>query len=180
MISYQIEKLPELRRKFDPKLIDKALDRALQVASTKTRTRISKETRKTYNVKAGDVSKAVTLRRISGGRLLLYTGRVIGLDKFGARKKKVRTARGPRTGVTVLVRKDRGRKLVKRAFLADVHGAKVFKRQGASRLPIRRLYGPSIAHMVGNEFIANAATLQTGEDAAIEFNRYLEYLMTRA
>lgn len=180
MITYELAQLPELRRKFDPKLIDKALERALQVAAMKTRTRVSKEVRKVYNVKAGAISKAVRLSRIPGGRLLLYAGRVIPLDKFGARKKVIRTGRGRRTGVTVQVRKDHRRQIVKHAFMADVHGQKVFKREGQSRLPIRRVFGPSIAHMVGNEFVTNLAIRQTGEDAAIEFNRYLEYLMSRA
>lgn len=182
MITYEIEKLDELRKKFDPKLIDKALDRALQSAAMKMRTRISKEARVLYNVKAGDISKTVRIHKLRSppGRLLLYQGRMIGLDKFGARPKVIKTARGRRVGATVLVRKDRGRKLVSGAFIANVHGAKVFERAGDKRLPIERKYGPSIAHMVGNKFVEVVASQHAGEDAATEFNRYLEYLMTKA
>lgn len=178
MFTYEIKDLDQLRRKFDPKLVDKALNQALQVATTKLRTRVSRETRQLYNVKAGEITRSVTIRKISNGRMLIYTGRMIGLDKFGARPKKVSTQLGKRTGVTVQVRKDRGRKVVKGAFLAK--GKLVFQRQGEARLPIERLYGPSIAHMAGNKIVGELATLQVGQDAATEFNRYLTYLMEKA
>lgn len=180
MLTYEMTGLDELRRKFDPKMINKALDRAQQVAATKARTRISKEIRQLYNVKAGDVGKSVRLQRIQNGRLLIYTGRMIGLDKFGARPKKVKTKHGRRTGVSVVVRKTGGRKVVKHGFIGNVHGAKIFKRETDARLPIRRLFGPSIAHMAGNEVVGNLAMLQVQEDAGIEFDRYLTYLMDKA
>lgn len=178
MFQYEITNLDKLRRKYEPKLVDKALNQALQVATTKLRTRLSREIRQVYTVKAGDISKSVTIRRISNGRMLIYTGRMIGLDKFGVRSKKVSTPRGKRTGATVQVRKDRGRKLVKQGFMAK--GKLVFQRTGDERLPIERLFGPSIAHMAGNKAIGELATLQVGNDAATEFDRYLTYLMEKA
>lgn len=180
MLTYELTGLDELRRKFDPKMIDKALQQALQLASTKARTRISAEARKLYNVKAGDISKTVRLQRITGGRMLLYTARMIGLDKFGARQRMVKTAQGRRRGVSVLVRKTKGRKVVKHGFTANVHGEKLWKRETDARLPIRRLFGPSVAHMVGNEIVANIALLQVQEDASKEFDRYLTVLMDKA
>lgn len=178
MIRYEIENLPELRRKFDPKIIDKALERALQVAATKTRTRISTDVRKTYNVKAGDVAKTVRLTRIPIGRLLVYTGSVIGLEKFGARQKIVRTATGRRRGVTVQVKKTGARKLVKGGFQIQ-KGKAILRRVGRGRLPIERRFGPSIPQMVSNPAVIELATLKTGEDAAIEFNRQMEVLLSR-
>jgi len=44
-------------------------------------------------------------------RILFYTGGSIPLAKFDAKPKHVRSTRGPRSGVTVKVRKDEGRKL---------------------------------------------------------------------
>lgn len=179
MFTYELTGLDELRRKFDPKLIDKAMDRALQVAAMKMRTRISKEARQIYNVKAGDIARTVRLQRLRNpvGRVLVYTGYKIGLDHFGARTKVVKTARGRRVGATVQVRKDGGRKLLKGGFIADIHGAKVFTRAGASRLPIEKKFGPSIPEMVGNKFIDAIVSPLAGEDAATEFDRFLKYLM---
>ncbi len=179
MITYKLENIHELRQKFDPKLVDRALGQALQVATTKLRTRVSREIRGTYKIKAGDVAKTVTIRRIEHHtRLMVFAGRMIGLDKFSSRPKKVTTARGRRVGATVMVRKDRGRKVVTGGFIAK--GNLIFKREGTERLPIERLYGPSIAHMAGNKVVGELATAQVGEDAGTEFNRYLEYLMTQA
>lgn len=178
MITYEIERLQELRQRFDYRIIDKALQRALQVAATKTRTRISKEVRLVYNIKAGDIGRTVRLKRIPGGRLLVYIGKVVGLDHFGARGRNVKTARGKRRGVTVQVRKDRSRRLVAGGFVGG-KGRVIFKREARSRLPIERLYGPSIPQMVSNGFVINNATLLTGEDAAVEFNRQLELLLGR-
>jgi len=179
VIRYEITDLPELRRTFNPKFVDQALDRAMQVATTKTRTRLSRQVRQVYNIKAGDVSRSVVIRKIAQGRVLVYQGRMIGLDKFTARPRKVRTAAGKRIGVTVQVRKDRGRKLVKAAFIAG-RGQVIFKRTGEDRLPLERLFGPSIAHMIGQSDVLDIATRQTGEDAAVEFDRYLTYLMEQA
>jgi len=179
IISYQIEKLPELRRKFDAKFIDQSLQRALQLAATKTRTRISREVRQSYNIKAGDIGRAVRLTRIPGGRLLIYIGKAIGLDHFGARGKNVKTAHGRRRGVTVQIRKDRARKLVSGGFVGG-KGKFIFKRAGESRMPIERLYGPSIPQMVSNNAVIESALLLTGEDLAVEFNRQMELLTGRA
>jgi hypothetical protein len=178
MIQYQIEKLPELRRKFDPKIVEQSLQRALQLAATKTRTRISKEVRVTYNIKAGAIGKNVALRRLPEGRLLLYTGPLIGLDKFGARGKNVKTAHGKRRGVTVQVKKTAARKLVKGGFVGG-KGKVIFKRTGESRLPIKRLFGPAIAQMVANQAVIDDALLLTGEDMAVEFNRQMEVHLGR-
>jgi hypothetical protein len=178
MIQYQIEKLPELRRKFDPKIIEQSLQRALQLAATKTRTRISREVRLTYNVKAGSISKKVTIKRLPGARLLAYVSPALGLDKFGARGKNVKTAHGKRRGVTVQVKKTGGRKLVKGGFTGG-KGKVIFQRTGDSRLPIERLFGPAIAQMVSNPTVIEAALLLTGEDLAVEFNRQMEVSLGR-
>ena len=188
MFTYELTNLQELRQAFDPRLVDKAFDRALQVASTKARTRISRKTRETYNIKAGDIGRSVVLRKLQSepGRLLVFTGSMIGLDKFGARPKRITTPRGRRVGVTVQVKKAGGRKVVKGGFIANVSGNKIFKRIPGTRMSsnpnkekIKRKFGPSIAHMVGNKAVLADFEAHAGEDAAIEFNRFLEFLMSK-
>lgn len=184
MFQYEITNLDKLRRKYEPKLVDKALNQALQVATTKLRTRVSRELRRRYNIKAGEVAKSVSIRKLSDGRMLIYSGSMIGLDKFSARPKRVSTRLGKRTGVTVQVRKDQGRKQVRRGFLAK--GGLIFKRVPGTKMrdknkeQIERQFTSSIAHMAGNKAIGELATLQVGNDAATEFDRYLTYLMEKA
>jgi hypothetical protein len=178
MIQYQIEKLPELRRKFDPKIIEQSLQRALNLAARKTRTRISQEVRLTYNIRAGDIAKAVDILRIPGGRIIGYTGAVVHLDRFGARGKNVKTAHGKRRGVTVQVKKTAGRKLVKGGFVGGKDKA-ILKRVEKNRYPLERLFGPSIAQMVDNQGVIDAAIFLTGEDLAVEFNRQMEVSLGR-
>jgi hypothetical protein len=59
-------------------------------------------------------------------------------------------------------------------------GNYIAKREGKERLPIKPKFGPSIAHMAGNEVVGNIALLQVQEDASKEFDRYLAVLMEKA
>lgn len=183
MIKYEIERLPELRARFDPRLVNKAMFHALDVSIRKLRVRVSREIRKTYNVKAAAISKSLFIRKDTiNGRLLTYTGFAIPLDKFDPKPKIIRAKRRKirGIGVTVKIRKDRGRKLVQGGFMANVNGQKIFKRVGESRLPIRRLLGPSIAHMAAEETVVKMSLLQVGEDLGFEFSRYLDVLLTKS
>lgn len=179
MLKYEITGLDTLRQKFDPQLVDSAFDRALQAAAMKGRTRVSRKTRETYNVKARDVSRSVALKKLPSerGRLLLYAGHMLGLNKFSPRPRNVKTARGRRVGVTVQVRKGGGRKLVKGGFIAGMRKF-VFARVGPNQRPIESKFSIGIAHMVGNPAVAAAFEAHVGEDAAAEFSRSLEFLMT--
>jgi len=178
VITYELTQFYELRQKFDPKMVDKALGQALQVATRKLRTRISKEARLVYNIKARDLAKSSTIRRYSGGYMLIYAGRKIGLDKFSARPRQVNTARGKRLGVTVEVLKRSGRKIVKGGFMPN--GKYIAKRVGEEDYPFERLFGPSVPDMAGNEVVGNIALVQVKEDATMEFDRFLSYLMEKA
>jgi hypothetical protein len=174
MLTYELTGIDELRQKFDPQMVNKALGIALQHATQKLRTRVSREVRQIYNIKAGDLSKSATIRRYTGGHMLIYAGRMVPLHKFSARATK----RGKYKGVSVQVRKDRGRKVVKGGFMPG--GNYIAKRVGKERLPIKSKFGISVAHMAGNEVVGNIALLQVQEDASKEFDRYLQVLMDKA
>jgi len=182
-LTYHGTGFKELRRRLDPKLLDRALNAAMQKTAMKVRTHISKDVRQKYNVKAGDIAKVVKITKVKsrdGGRLIAYTSGGVGLDKFSPLKKKVKTARGLRRGVSVRIRKDRGRRLVKGAFSADVHGTKIFRRQGDSRLPIDRLYGPAIPVMVSNKITVLSVNEKVGHELPIEFERAMDRFLSRA
>lgn len=173
----------DLRKRLDPKLIDKALNSAMEKTAKKVRTHIKSQVRERYNIKAGDIAKAVKIKKVfgrDGGRLIAYSGGYIGLDKFGARSKRVKSARGWRRGVTVQVRKDRGRKLVKRGFLghgANNNGPFIFTRKGATRMPIRRRYSLSIPRMVGAQLTVQSVNEKVGQELPKEFAHAMDYFL---
>jgi len=179
--------LAELRRKFDPNAVERADRIATGRVAKKVRTQVSRDVRAVYNVKARDVGKTVKILRNRRGsveeRILLYTGGSIPLAKFNARPKRVRSARGPRTGVTAKVRKDEGRKLVGKregfhgkGFLAK---GQVMARKTAKRTPIRPLFGPAIPLMVGNDLVIESYHRTVRREYPIELERALNYVTGR-
>jgi hypothetical protein len=180
MISLELRNLKALKSAFDPKAVDNALTRAVKTASDRVRTQISRDVRATYNIKAGDIGKAVRVRQLRQADvptgMLVYTGGRLSLAKFGARPKKI----GKRKGVTVQVRKGSGRSLVKGAFLgAGVNSQSqiIFQRIGQDRLPIRKLTGPAIPTMVSQREIVDKASDMAAEILRREFARQMSLLV---
>ena len=147
--------------------------RSIKRTVTKFKTTTSKEVRKTYNIKASELKKAVTLKKedVYSYKYTIKSPR-IGLEKFGARQTK--------TGVSVRVRKDRGRKVIKGAFLAhDTNNRlRVFKREGKERLPIDRFFSISIPQMFNKEII-NKGFEDAKQTFEKEFKHNLDYYLGR-
>ena len=179
--------LAELRRKFDPKLVERADRMAIGKVARKVRTQVSRDVRVVYNVKARDVGSTVKILASKRGsveeRILLYTGGSIPLASFDAKPRRVRSARGPRTGVTVKVRKDEGRKLV--GVREGFHGkgfmakGQVMARRTSKRTPIAPLFGPAIPLMIGNELVIESYQQTVAREYPIELERALNYVMGR-
>lgn len=160
-IDFDQSTMKEIQRKMGsftrraPSAISNAINRTV----TNVNSNIKKEVRKEYNIKASDLQ--ATLRKSKATRISLQgevssSGKLIGLEKFKVSPKKVSPRR--KTPIKVGVKKD-GMKQVLRAFVADVNGLKVMERKGKPRLPIKKLFGPSIPQMINNdgvrEFILN-------------------------
>lgn len=184
MIRLELENYEDLRRQLGPAPVERALNIAIGRAARKTRTTVSQEVRKIYNVKARDVSRTVKLKRIRRGSnvaaaLLEYTGPRLPLDKFGLRQRYVKSARGRRRGISVKVKKTGPRKIVRGAFAANVNGIKAFKREGAKRLPINRLTTVSLPQMVARQQVVDAAIERSGQELGVEFERALRVTLNR-
>ena len=198
MIALTIENIGELQRRFDPADVLKALDRSIKTASARVSTGISRDVRVRYNIKASDIAKAVTVKPVYTGeivsRLLVYVGRRVTLRKFGANKRRVNKG----LGVSVLVRKDNGRKIVQGGFMALGLNARpgetpeqIFKRNGVPRRmrkgtyigrkkqPLVRLTGPSIPTMVQQKDVIDKASDLAGEVVRREFTRQMNLLLQR-
>lgn len=190
-----------LRRAFNPRLVAQALDRSIRAAAERVRTQISRDVRQRYNIKAGEIGNAVTLRAVNRdgelSRLLVYTGGRLSLRKFGARPRVVHSGNRKLRGVTVQVLKSEGRKIVKGGFLAKGLNAKddtpeqIFQRDGDKRKmkkghyigqmrqPIRKLTGPSIPTMVANKAILAKINDTATDVLNKEFTRQMNLLMDK-
>ncbi|WP_311949246.1 phage tail protein [Halomonas piscis] len=193
MLEYDIRDLKALRETFDPKVVNKALKWSVNASARKAATRISKETRQRYDIKAGDIKRRLRIERVErdAGRALLYTGTRLPLVQFKPKEKwvsvtpKRRVKSGPRKGsmarrrgVTVRVRKDKGRQLVQGGWLAK---GQIFRRadkdDNKSR-PIPR-FGPSIPEMVDNPEVMREAQDLVRRDLPEQFSGRMQYLLSK-
>jgi len=168
VIDVSFDNLEAVKRAYDPVVVKKAAFSAVKKLHNKAATQVSRSVRTTYNIKATDLKEGLKKRiRTQQGTpsgFLIYTGKRISLRYFAVggptprrSNQPVRnSSRGKRRGVRVRVMKNRGPQVVPRAFWArgqagSIAGAgeqQIFQRIGASRLPIRKLTGPSVAQMV--------------------------------
>ncbi|WP_227521995.1 phage tail protein [Bacillus solitudinis] len=146
MLNDVQERLSQFPQKA-PNAISSALNRGVTNMNSNSR----KEIRKDYNIKAGDISptlKVFRASRASLGASVQSKGGVIPLERFKISPKTINPKR--KTPIKAAVKKG-GAKSLGSGFVADISGPKVFKRTGESRLPIKRLFGPSVPQMLENE-----------------------------
>lgn len=182
ILKIDAEALKDVQKKLKsiPEKAPNAMASALNRTITNVTTNISKETRKKYHIKAGDIKSNLTKSKASRSNLsgeVSVKGKVIGLDKFKVSPKTVNPKR--RQQLKISVKKGNvGR--VMGAFISNMSGIKVAKRTTNKRLPIKRLYGPSAPQMVGNEEVARVVTQEAGKTyekrLEHEINRLLDRL----
>ncbi|MGG3448634.1 phage tail protein [Domibacillus aminovorans] len=154
-----------------PQVISSALNRAL----TNVTSNISKETRQKYNIKAADIKSTLEKTRASKTSLnaiVRSRGSLIPLDRFKVSPRKVTPKR--KASIKIGVKKN-GMKTLSGAFVADINGLKVFRREGRKRLPIDRLFGPSVPQMLKSEEIRERINRE-GQDT---FYRRLDHEIDR-
>lgn len=132
-----------------------------------------------YNVRSGDVKKSFTLVKASPGNLTgmaVSKGKVLSLRLFspspGPGKKR------PAGGLSVVIKRQSGRLRVSGAFwgmLSRGNAASVFRRLGNVRLPIEKLFGPSVPQMLGNKNVAD----RIQEKAAERYGTNLDHEINR-
>ncbi|MEK3996682.1 phage tail protein [Psychrobacillus sp. FSL K6-2365] len=158
-------------KKKTPNVVASALNRGM----SNMQANIKREVRKEYHIKAGDIDVTLQKNRANKGNLsasVASIGGVIPLDKFKVSPKSINPKR--KSTISVAVRKD-GTKKFKGAFMTDINGPKLFIRVKKTRLPIERLFGPSIPQMIGREDIVQRIQLEGQET----FDRRLDYEIDR-
>ena len=191
--QFDVRDLQELKKQFDPKDVEKALKWAVNATSKKAATRLTKETFDRYDVKSGDIRKRLRIERYRRDvdRAILYTGRRLPLVQFKPTTKWVnvsprkRVKSEPRKGklarrwgVSVRIRKDKGRKLVQGGWLAKGHILRRKDKGDTQSQPIMR-FGPSIPEMVDNPQVIESAQNLVREELPQEFSRSLDYILRK-
>lgn len=156
---------------------NKALARAINRATQNARSNVVRHIRDEYTVKATDVRRTLSVTRATASNLeaeINSKGAVIPLSSFKVRPATVNGRR--RTPIRVSVRKGNVQSL-DRSFIARLGGGKpnVFERVGQRRLPIRKLHGPSVAQMMGNDRVID----RISQDATDMMDKRLEHEIGR-
>ena len=123
-----------------PRRLKKEVAAAVNAAAKRTQNLLAKEVSKELAtsqkvIKEGiSVTKKATPENLNA-EVTQKESQRLSLKRFGAQQTK--------TGVRYKISKTKGRKFVKGAFKAMTLGEHIYKREGETRLPIQKLYGPS-------------------------------------
>lgn len=154
-----------------------AAARAINKTLTNVRTESSKRIRDERALSASVVKSALLIRKANKYQLygaLIASGRPIPLRDYQARQTQ--------KGVTVKVSPS-GRKLIveagRHAFLVGRYGDHVFIRTSNTRVPIKKLYGPSIPATFLKKKIVEAMTQVAGDNWPKRFEEELNYELSR-
>ena len=157
MLTFTFDNFDEVKRRFEPRVVQRAVNTTVTRTATRAKTEVSRQIRAIYNIKAGTVNEVVR-RRIERRSeetvaVLEYRGNPLPIDRFGTTTRTVRSRGGRRVAVSARVRKDRGRQIVRGAFplRGRGQGGPTMERAGDGRLPIRRVFRLSVPQMLNEE-----------------------------
>lgn len=177
LISINTKDVDRLLQDIPAKHLGLATVRALNKVAANVKTAANRAIRTRRALSASAVNKAMDIRKANLGRLtssLVVTGRPIPLKDYKARQ----TAKG----VTVKVSQG-PRKLVSGAFIVGRLGGHVYRRTGKARLPIEKLFGPSLPSTFVQDEV-KMAWIAVAKDAMVkrsaeELNFELQRLIKR-
>ncbi|WP_445506392.1 phage tail protein [Niallia sp. 03190] len=177
MINVSVENLDRIQAVLHetPKKVPVAVSRAINRASSTTKTEAGRKIREKYYVKHGDVLKTFRISKASPGNLhaeINSKGSVIPLYAFRVSPRSVQLRR--QTPITAAVKKGAGGPLGS-AFVGRMGSghAGVFARVGKPRLPINEKYGPSIPQMLGSDSVSQYVEQKTQEKLDERLNHEL-------
>ncbi|MDX9819494.1 MAG: phage tail protein [Desulfococcus multivorans] len=171
---------------------ERVITRSLNKTLAGVKTDASAEIRKTLNVKKAEVDKTFRIGKATAANLtasIMTTGAPLPLGSF-------LNSRQTKTGVSVVIKKDRGRKILRRTFKARTKSghAGIFERdyrQAAApgtpakipyaklpkkyRLPISEKFGPRVPDIMENEPVMNTVLAQAGRRLQKNLKHELDY-----
>lgn len=200
MIDYSFSNMDELLKVFDPKVIEKATFSSVNRTTKAAKTYVSRQIKPEYRLAIGRIKKGISIEvnRGQGGlasRVLLFTGRRIGLAHW--KTGTATTRKGAKIKGAKRKASDRGRryqahykystkakvKSVTDGFIGqgktkgsgDDTGVQIFQRIGDDRLGIKKITGPSIAHMVRNDQVMKEARAFIQEEFHKQFKSNMKH-----
>jgi hypothetical protein len=164
-----------------PQLTNRAVSSTLNKLAGQAKTKASSTIRETYNVKAGDLSKSLIVEKATPSN---QTASIVGRGKagiplllFGGRwtrpaKGKRGKIKGSTIGASVEVKRSQ-RKIIPETFIAQMKSGHqgIFKRASKKRLPIKELFGPQPALLLGLPNVVESVR-ELIRDKAIEIFRH--------
>lgn len=155
-----------------------AISAALNKVAAKARTEMVRGITSEFAVMGKDVRERVELQRARRGQLMA------ALEAFGVRKGKrsrnviLFTAKPARGGVTVKIRKQGGRKLIRNAFIGN-KGRTVFSREGKARLPIAPVETIDLPQMFNTRRINERVVRRINAELPVEIERAIAMVLRK-
>ena len=174
---------PDVQRAIDnlsADIANKVTARAVNRTVEQAKTAMVKEIRSTYAVTSSYVRERLRIKRATfkagqfGIRAELIGGdgkrRSANVINFGARQI--------RKGVSIKVRRDKRRSVIKSAFIAN-NGRTVFRRTGAARLPIEPVRTIDIPQMFNAKRVNRAVIAAAQAKFPAIFKREMDYALSK-
>lgn len=171
----------ESLRRMSRDLQDKAVAMALNKATAKGKTEMTRAITSEFNIKAGDVRPQLHVRKASAkGRKLVSQlqafasgskkGRSLNLIHFLAKQKKSSSELGFK------IKKRGGAKQIKGAFIGN-KGRTIFIREGKERTPIKALQTIDVPQMFNTKRINERVVRRIEKEFGVEFDRAVRLLL---
>ena len=148
-----------------PRVMRRAINRTVDMAATDLKRRVGAE----ISVKKSEIAKGISKKKASYSRL----SGTIGAKPYRPGLLAFPGTRRTKHGVRYRISKTAGRKTIEHGFITRMQSGHrgVFKRKGASRLPIAEARGPSIWKVITNTAgLLRAVTVTAGEKLSKHIN----------
>jgi len=184
----QIKGFDDALAQVGDKVMLKTVNRTLKQTMMRTRTQLSKDVRQVYNVKAREIAKTVSIKRVSWRPAhyeMIYSGERLGFDKnYSTTTFGIMSSHGPRRGARVRIRKDRGRKHLHPAFKHK--GRPMFMRmgngkrmQGKNKEAIMKVTGLPVPYMMDSPAMNDAWEKLALKHIPLEFAKAFNFYSTQ-
>lgn len=196
-LHFDMRNIDELKKQFDPKIVDKSLMRTLDKMQTKASAAVSKDVRSFFNIQAHRIKQDLRLTSFSyygqPARSLVYAGEKIGLTRFAGTVRKVKVTATSKNGKSFRTTRRAAYHKVKRggSRLRTQHasGMLAFPAQGRAgnyhffarisadpKAKLAVMKGPAVAQMV-NRHARQVVDAMLQQDMPVEFNRNMSFYL---
>ncbi len=153
----------------DAEAFPRASVAAINRTARSAKTQANRTVRQTYNIKARDFNQVTRIRKATRNTLqaeIVTSERRISLRRYSARQM--------RKGVRVTIVKGKPR-VLSGTFIVKSLGGQVFRRKTTARLPIEKMSGPSVMHMMASRNVFRKVSQFIDRKLPEEMDRAIKY-----